>query len=125
MTANELADELQELDSKLHLINLFKAATMLRQQEDRINVLEANQKIELNIKEKALQYIVELEKEIEALKADAERYRYLRNHCYKLKYPNSEIDRAMELKFVVSGVWSDNKKPEVLDGLIDEKIGEK
>jgi hypothetical protein len=81
--------------------------------------LEANQKIELNIKEKALQYIVELEKEIEALKADAERYRYLRKHCYKLKYPNSEIDRAMELKFVVSGVWSDNKNPEVLDGLID------
>ena len=58
-------------------------------------------------------------KEIEELKGDAKRYRYLRNHCYKLKYPNSEIDRAMELKFVVSGVWSDNKNPEVLDGLID------
>ena len=57
--------------------------------------------------------------EIEELKADAERYRYLRNHCYKLKYPNSDIDRAMELKFVVSGVWADNKNPEVLDGLID------
>ena len=58
-------------------------------------------------------------KEIEELKADAERYKYLRNHCYKLKYPNSDIDRAMELKFVVSGVWADNKNPEVLDGLID------
>ena len=31
MNANELADKLQELDSKLHLIDLFKAATMLRQ----------------------------------------------------------------------------------------------
>jgi len=59
------------------------------------------------------------EKEIEELKADAERYRYLRSHCYKLKYPNSDIDRAMELNFVVSGVWADNKNPEVLDGLID------
>jgi hypothetical protein len=63
--------------------------------------------------------------EIEELKADAKRYRYLRNHCYKLKYPNSDIDRAMELNFVVSGVWADNKNLEVLDGLIDEKIGEK
>ena len=58
-------------------------------------------------------------KEIEELKTDAERYRYLRNYCYKLKYPNSDIDRAMELNFVVSGVWADNKNPEVLDGLID------
>jgi len=58
-------------------------------------------------------------KEIEELKADAKRYRYLRSHCYKLKYPNSDIDRAMELNFVVSGVWADNKNPEVLDGLID------
>jgi hypothetical protein len=31
MNANELADKLQELDSKLHLIELFKSATMLRQ----------------------------------------------------------------------------------------------
>jgi hypothetical protein len=34
MNAYELADELQELDSKLHLINLFKSANMLRQQAD-------------------------------------------------------------------------------------------
>jgi len=39
MTANELADELQELDSKLHLISLFKAATMLRQQQAEIERL--------------------------------------------------------------------------------------
>jgi hypothetical protein len=40
MNANELADKLQELDSKLHLIELFKSATMLRQQQaeiDRLN----------------------------------------------------------------------------------------
>jgi len=40
MNAYELADELQELDSKLHLINLFKSASMLRQQADRIAELE-------------------------------------------------------------------------------------
>jgi len=40
MSANELADELQELDSKLHLINLFKAATMLRQQQAEIEELK-------------------------------------------------------------------------------------
>ena len=39
MTANELADKLQELDSKLHLIELFEAATMLRQQQDEIERL--------------------------------------------------------------------------------------
>ncbi len=40
MNANELADKLQELDSKLHLIELFKSATMLRQQAERITDLE-------------------------------------------------------------------------------------
>jgi len=40
MNANELADELQELDSKLHLISLFKAATMLRQQQAEIEALK-------------------------------------------------------------------------------------
>ena len=40
MTANELADELQELDLKLHLIELFKAATMLRDQQAEIEVLK-------------------------------------------------------------------------------------
>lgn len=37
--ALELADELQELDSKLHLITLFKAADMLRSQVKYINIL--------------------------------------------------------------------------------------
>lgn len=36
MTAYELADELQKLDAKLHLIDLFKSAVMLRQQADLI-----------------------------------------------------------------------------------------
>jgi len=40
MNAYELADELQELDAKLHLIVLFKSADMLRQQADRIADLE-------------------------------------------------------------------------------------
>ena len=43
MNANELADKLQELDSKLHLIELFKSATMLRQQQVRIKQLEETQ----------------------------------------------------------------------------------
>ena len=43
MNANELADKLQELDSKLHLIELFKSATMLRQQQALIKQLEKTQ----------------------------------------------------------------------------------
>ena len=41
MNAIELADKLQELDSKLHLIELFKLATMLRQQSEEIERLKA------------------------------------------------------------------------------------
>ena len=51
MNAYELADKLQELDAKLHLIVLFKSAEMLRQQADRIAELEQNLSA----------YIVELE----------------------------------------------------------------
>ena len=40
MNAYELADELQELDAKLHLIDLFKSAVMLRQQADLIRNLQ-------------------------------------------------------------------------------------
>ena len=40
MNANELADKLQELDSKLHLIELFKSANMLRQQQAEIEALK-------------------------------------------------------------------------------------
>ena len=40
MNAYELADELQELDAKLHLIVLFKSAEILRQQADLIRNLQ-------------------------------------------------------------------------------------
>jgi hypothetical protein len=42
MNAYELADKLQELDAKLHLIVLFKSAVMLRQQANRIAELSKN-----------------------------------------------------------------------------------
>jgi hypothetical protein len=66
MTANELADELEscrdyELPKFVH-----KTATMLRKQADRIGVLEANHKIQLDINEKALQYIEQLEQGLQA-----------------------------------------------------------
>ena len=44
MNANELADKLQELDSKLHLIELFKSANMLRQQQAEIESLKSKNK---------------------------------------------------------------------------------
>lgn len=56
---------------------------------------------------------------IDALRADAERYRWLRRHHYKHRSPNTEYDNSMLLSFHVSGVWSDNIDPRVLDGCID------
>ena len=91
---------------------------------DKLQIAQGNNNVD-ELTPEVIDMLQQQAKEIEELKADAKRYRYLRSHCYKLKYPNSDIDRAMELNFVVSGVWSDNKNPEVLDGLIDEKIGEK
>jgi hypothetical protein len=68
MNANELADELEDCEPyNVMDTHLFKAAaTMLRQQADRIGVLEANHKIQLNINEKALQYIEQLEQGLRA-----------------------------------------------------------
>lgn len=71
--------------------------------------------------------IEQLEAERDELKADALRYRWLRNNKYTAKYPNSEFDYSMHLSFTVSGVWSDAADPAVLDAQIDAAIskGEK
>jgi hypothetical protein len=68
MTANELADLIENEDTLWLEPHLDAIANMLRQQKDRINVLEANHKIQLKINKKALEYIKKLEKENENLK---------------------------------------------------------
>ena len=65
MTANELADELQELDSKLHLIELFKAATMLRQQQAEIEDLKNANRFIQNFAEEQHKRAVALESELD------------------------------------------------------------
>jgi len=73
MTANELADELtkmfrgEEYDRLVHEI-----PDLLRQQTDRINVLEANHRVLLHINDKALKYIKGLEEKIINLSFDLE-----------------------------------------------------
>ena len=66
--------------------------------------------------------IEQLEAEHDDLKADALRYRWLRNNKYTAKYPNSEFDYSMHLNFTVSGVWSDAADSAVLDAQIDAAI---
>jgi hypothetical protein len=69
MNANELADYLDNnVEAMLFTEQAYidQAATMLRQQADRIGVLEANHKIQLDINEKALQYIEQLEQGLRA-----------------------------------------------------------
>ena len=61
MNANELADKLQELDSKLHLIELFKSATMLRQQKNEIEDLKSANRFIQNFAEEQHQRAVALE----------------------------------------------------------------
>lgn len=53
---------------------------------------------------------------------DALRYKYLREYCYRPKYPNSDIDYAMHVTYTVSGVWANCSDPKVLDSLIDTEI---
>ena len=60
MNAKELADALEDWDNDGQWDEV--AAAMLRQQADRIGVLEANHKIQLNINDKAIKYITEMEK---------------------------------------------------------------
>ena len=73
MNAIELADKLQELDATLHLIELFKAATMLRQQQAEIEALKNNtdqlEKVlnEISNKNEALEKELETCKTIVAL----------------------------------------------------------
>ena len=69
MNAHELADEFKnrnwdEVDCVLWC---EKSANMLRQQADRIGVLEANYTIQVNINEKALEYISILEQVLQSI----------------------------------------------------------
>jgi len=72
MNAYELADELEGWSddwlSSGNKKNVFKKhANMLRQQANRIDVLEANDKIQLNIVKKQQDYIYQLEKGLESV----------------------------------------------------------
>ena len=69
MNAYELADALQETEPYYSTdYKLFdNAAKMLRQQADRIGVLEANYTIQVNINEKALEYISILEQVLQSI----------------------------------------------------------
>ena len=65
MNAQELSSYLFDI-TDMENSPYHKAATMLIHQENRIGVLEANHKIQLDINKKALQYIAELEKALES-----------------------------------------------------------
>jgi hypothetical protein len=66
MTAYELADIQAFKTEELTMWERNHTAVMLRQQANRIEVLEANHKIQVNINEKALQYIDHLEQGLRA-----------------------------------------------------------
>jgi hypothetical protein len=78
MNAYELADAIDiTLGKNVDVLNILKAAVILREQADRISVLEANDEIQLNIVKKQQDYIDQLEQglraSIELNKAQAER----------------------------------------------------
>jgi hypothetical protein len=83
MTAYELADQVEMWGEDLLALNMkggvpvIEGAKMLRQQANRIKVLEANHKIQLNIVGKQQDYIDQLEQGLRASidlnKAQAER----------------------------------------------------
>lgn len=69
MNAYELADKGLNSEGLKHteLWNLcIEMSRMIRKQADRIGVLEANHKIQLDINKKALQYIEQLEQGLRA-----------------------------------------------------------
>jgi len=66
MNASELADIQAFKTEELTLWERNTTATMLRQQADRISVLEENHKIQLNIVEKQQDYIEQLEQGLQA-----------------------------------------------------------
>ena len=65
MNAQELANYLFDI-TDMENSPYYQAATMLVQQENRISVLEANHKIQLNIAEKQFEYITELQKALDS-----------------------------------------------------------
>jgi peptidoglycan hydrolase CwlO-like protein len=107
MNANELADKLQELDSKLHLIELFKSATMLRQQQAEIEELETGLKNVWKVVEGKQTEIDRLNYDMEGFKQNF----FVSGFHLQIKMANeqllkqqeqidalkSELDRAVEL----------------------------
>jgi uncharacterized phage infection (PIP) family protein YhgE len=107
MNANELADKLQELDSKLHLIELFKSATMLRQQQAEIEELETGLKNVWKVVEGKQTEIGRLNYDMEGFKQNF----FVSGFHLQIKMANeqllkqqeqidalkSELDRAVEL----------------------------
>ena len=98
MNAYELADALAVESSQMeygYVVSdwelLDNSANMLRQQADRIGVLEANHKIQKNINDKALQYIAELEKDLHM----TERH-YERLHTQTKPLSDDEIEQLRE-----------------------------
>jgi len=73
VNVNELADSLEaassDMEYNFHVSDwklLYECALVMRKQADRIGVLEANHKIQLDINEAALQYIEQLEQGLRA-----------------------------------------------------------
>lgn len=64
MNAYELADKLQELDAKLHLIVLFKSAEMLRQQAGELEYYKVRDSSHIKIIKEQADRITELEKDL-------------------------------------------------------------
>ena len=97
MNANELADKLQELDSKLHLIELFKSATMLRQQQAEIEALNELNTMLKDAIEKRIEMDANELADIQAFKTE-ELTMWERNHtATMLRQQQAEIE-ALKVK---------------------------